>query len=150
MFHENQTYFYLLANFSLPIPRHTISYVLASRFVCKVCTVLLICRERSLGLESYRCCWVCLVLLINETKPNAFVSDRDCGGGGGGKTVLNHLAFLSSSFTEGCVIFSIWTLKIPLRNAIADEGRRKRWSLSCHALQVKCKTKEDGGAYKKI
>lgn len=33
-------------------------------------------------------------------------------------------------------------------NAIEDEGRRERWGLSWQASQVKCKTKEDSGAYK--
>lgn len=37
---------------------------------------------------------------------------------------------------------------MPLGNASEDEGRRERWGLSWQALQVKCKTKEDSGAYK--
>ena len=42
--------------------------------------------------------------IYNRNITGAVVSDTDHGNKG--KTVLNHLAFLSSSFTEGSVTFS--------------------------------------------
>ena len=102
----------LPANPSLPVPHCSTFYVAASGVVCDTCTILLVCGDTYLRLEIYRCYWVSLALLINETKPNAFVSDTDhqenC------KTVLNHLAFLSSSFIVPLCYFFIFTLKTPL------------------------------------
>lgn len=62
-----------------------------------------------------------------------------------GKTVFIHLAFLPPFFILLLFHIFICILKTSLGNTIQDEEGEK----DEHALQFKCKTKEDNGAYKK-
>lgn len=116
------------ANFSLSITPHSLRC--ASLPVClwKVCTALLLCRDRNLGLESYRCCWVLLGSLYNRNITGAIVSDTDHG-----KKVKQFLItwhFFPLLSQRAVLLFHLHFKNAPWEMPVKMNEERERWVYS--------------------